>query len=141
MSLREPQIARLVAASLPLGASLFLGNSMAIRDVDMYGQAISLHPETETVPDFGVRVAANRGASGIDGVLSSATGFAVGSNRRVCGRLSLKQSYFTVKSCLVFTWFNCWSNLLTSRFCQVTLLLGDVSFLHDTNGLSFLKSR
>ena len=49
-------------------------------------------------------VAANRGASGIDGVLSTAAGFAFGLNR------------------------------------AVTLVVGDISFLHDINGLSLLRS-
>ena len=53
---------------------------------------------------LGAPVAANRGASGIDGVLSSAAGFAFGLNR------------------------------------GVTLLVGDISFLHDINGLSLLRS-
>jgi len=53
---------------------------------------------------LGAPVAANRGASGIDGVLSSAAGFAFGLNR------------------------------------GVTLVVGDISFLHDINGLSLLRS-
>lgn len=55
-------------------------------------------------PGLGAPVAANRGASGIDGVLSSAAGFAFGLNR------------------------------------GVTLVVGDISFLHDINGLSLLRS-
>ena len=53
---------------------------------------------------LGASVAANRGASGIDGVLSSAAGFAFGLNR------------------------------------GVTLVVGDISFLHDINGLCLLRS-
>ena len=47
---------------------------------------------------------ANRGASGIDGVLSSAAGFAEGLGR------------------------------------GTTLVVGDVSFLHDVNGLNLLRT-
>ena len=53
---------------------------------------------------LGASVAANRGASGIDGVLSSAAGFAFGLSR------------------------------------GVTLVVGDISFLHDINGLCLLRS-
>ena len=53
---------------------------------------------------LGAPVAANRGASGIDGVMSSAAGFAFGLNR------------------------------------PATLLVGDVSFLHDINGLNLLRT-
>ena len=49
-------------------------------------------------------MAANRGASGIDGVLSSAAGFAFGLSR------------------------------------GVTLVVGDISFLHDINGHCLLRS-
>lgn len=49
-------------------------------------------------------VGSNRGASGIDGVLSTAAGFAAGLKR------------------------------------PVTLVVGDVSFLHDINGLNLLRT-
>ena len=52
----------------------------------------------------GVPIACNRGASGIDGVLSTAAGYAAGLRR------------------------------------GVTLVIGDVSFLHDCNGLSLLRT-
>ena len=52
---------------------------------------------------LGAPVAANRGASGIDGVLSTAAGFADGLQR------------------------------------GTTLVVGDISFLHDINGLNLLR--
>ncbi|GAQ91163.1 isochorismate synthase [Klebsormidium nitens] len=120
--LSEPHVARIVAGSIAAEGALFLGNSMAIRDVDMYAedflsgalQAGTGPPGYGTIPDSGAAigpasvgpcVAANRGASGIDGVLSTATGFAAGLGR------------------------------------PVTLLVGDVSFLHDTNGLLLVNNR
>eukprot|EP00899_Mesostigma_viride_P009706 jgi/Mesvir1/18737/Mv01248-RA.1 len=164
--LTEPFVARAVATSLAADEGLFLGNSMPIRDMDYYaptcgprgpvrwgppvdlcennagsnvrgddggstaatagaqvrkgptvqagmvaaaeaqdGPRAQFPPVASPAVPQGVPVAANRGASGIDGVLSTATGFAVGLAR------------------------------------PATLLVGDVSFLHDTNGLLLLRQR
>lgn len=96
------------------GDALFLGNSMPIRDMDMYAgawegpgsdQATAGGPPTDHAGQASwVPVGANRGASGIDGVLSTAAGFAFGLER------------------------------------ATTLVVGDVSFLHDSNGLGLLRT-
>jgi 2-succinyl-5-enolpyruvyl-6-hydroxy-3-cyclohexene-1-carboxylate synthase len=122
VELTEPAVARVLSQELPPGEGLFIGNSMPIRDLDMYGMPAKreMHAEvvetnqkgasTEWSPQgvvqagVGAPVAANRGASGIDGVLSTAAGFADGLQR------------------------------------GTTLVVGDISFLHDVNGLNLLRS-
>ena len=69
----EPQIARLVSKHIPDGQGLFLAGSMPIRDMDMFGQ----------VGNAAITVGSNRGASGIDGTLASAAGFAAGLKKPV----------------------------------------------------------
>ncbi|XRB14246.1 2-succinyl-5-enolpyruvyl-6-hydroxy-3-cyclohexene-1-carboxylic-acid synthase [Pseudoscourfieldia marina] len=76
--LSEPWVARYVTAKLPRGHGLFLGNSMPIRDVEFYATPGQLGGG---ITSFGDAVAANRGASGIDGVVSCAAGFAAGLER------------------------------------------------------------
>ena len=90
----EPQVAREVVAALPAGGSLVVSSSMPVRDVEYYA-----------LPRTGVQVIANRGANGIDGVVSTAAGVALGSGR------------------------------------PTALLIGDIAFLHDTNGLLGLAGR
>jgi 2-succinyl-5-enolpyruvyl-6-hydroxy-3-cyclohexene-1-carboxylate synthase len=72
----EPGVARSLTASLPSAVSLFVSSSMPIRDVEWYGHPSSSH-----------RVHANRGANGIDGIVSSALGVAVGSGGPVVALL------------------------------------------------------
>ncbi|KAM7271199.1 hypothetical protein ACFE04_030413 [Oxalis oulophora] len=111
-SLTEPHLANLVSEALSSKSSLFIGNSMPIRDADMYVvNSENLIRSSDDMlfksdlPFLPLRVAGNRGASGIDGLLSSAAGFSAGCNKHV--------------------------------FC----VIGDISFLHDTNGLAILAQR
>lgn len=86
----EPQVASVISKALSAESALFIGNSMAIRDADMYGcgwsgcsHNIASMISKLQLPCHMIRVAGNRGASGIDGLLSTAVGFAVGCNKRV----------------------------------------------------------
>ncbi|KAL8518400.1 hypothetical protein ACS0TY_009692 [Phlomoides rotata] len=110
-SLTEPYVARKIFETLRCGSALFFGNSMPVRDADMYGSnwVQCTHSASlllsSGLPCHWVQVTGNRGASGIDGLISTAVGFAVGCNKRVL------------------------------------MVMGDVSFLHDTNGLALLRER
>ncbi len=85
----ELAAARILSEEIPPSMALLPGNSLSIRLVDMLAH-----------PRFGNRCVTNRGASGIDGLVATACGFA----RRHPGGL--------------------------------TLLLGDLSLLHDLNSLA-----
>lgn len=69
----EPGIARVLSSEISTHAGLFLASSMPIRDMDVFAAT-----DGSRVP-----VAANRGASGIDGSVASASGYAVGLNKPV----------------------------------------------------------
>lgn len=86
--LSEGKIFYRLSEMLPEGSTLFVGNSMPIRDLDTF-----FHFNQK-----GIRVMANRGANGIDGVVSTALGAG-------------------------------------TRFQPLYLVLGDLTFFHDLNGL------
>jgi 2-succinyl-5-enolpyruvyl-6-hydroxy-3-cyclohexene-1-carboxylate synthase len=67
-TISEIGLAYLIAHYIPSNSGLFLANSMPIRDMDMYA----------CFKSTGISIAANRGASGIDGNLASACGYAAG---------------------------------------------------------------
>ncbi len=82
LSLNEPFEGRSLAdvvACLPDNANLFVSSSMPVRDLDAFGAG----------DGRSIRVFANRGANGIDGVVSSALGTAAASKIHDSGPLVL----------------------------------------------------
>jgi 2-succinyl-5-enolpyruvyl-6-hydroxy-3-cyclohexene-1-carboxylate synthase len=67
-SIDEPSVARIVWNNAPRGCAILIGNSMPVRDFDAYAWGAA-------GPQF---VATNRGASGIDGLVATAFGVALG---------------------------------------------------------------
>lgn len=82
-----------VVDTLPVGARLMIGNSLPVRHLDQFGA-----PHNRPLQIFG-----NRGASGIDGVTSTALGIAAADD------------------------------------APLVLIIGDVSFYHDMNGLLAIR--
>ncbi|KAL7581039.1 hypothetical protein ACA910_005844 [Epithemia clementina (nom. ined.)] len=100
--LSEPEVIVSLSESYTasLGNSLFLSNSMPIRDAEFF-----LYPLTDSGRICSVATGSNRGASGIDGVISSAVGFAEATGK------------------------------------PTTLVIGDVSALHDIGSLHNLAEQ
>jgi 2-succinyl-5-enolpyruvyl-6-hydroxy-3-cyclohexene-1-carboxylate synthase len=67
----EPKAYAALAPALPGGAIVWLGSSMPVRDVEGFFPSVATP----------IRFLANRGANGIDGVVSSAAGAALASRR------------------------------------------------------------
>lgn len=72
-NLLEPLVGAVVAESCEMGTGLVVGNSLPVRDIQLFSRASGNR----------LSIALNRGVSGIDGMLSTAAGFAVGLERSV----------------------------------------------------------
>jgi 2-succinyl-5-enolpyruvyl-6-hydroxy-3-cyclohexene-1-carboxylate synthase len=93
-ALNEISTPRIVSSLAGGDHALFVANSMPARDMDLYAAPLTEKP---------LRVALNRGVSGIDGIISTAAGYSAGLGK------------------------------------PATLLIGDISFLHDLNALCLLN--
>ncbi len=71
--LNEVNTVNIVLESIPDGSCLMSGNSLAIRDFDNFSIRL----------DKKIEIYSNRGASGIDGVISTAAGLSEGKKKRV----------------------------------------------------------
>lgn len=91
--LNEAHLAARLIAQISEPTNLFVSSSMPIRDLDQF----------PTSSDTSINIFSSRGASGIDGVISSAVGVAIAD----------------VRPCI--------------------LVIGDMAFIHDTNGLMLLN--
>ncbi len=91
----EGRIIPEVLKSIPPNSNLFVSNSMPVRDLDFFSSAMKKN----------IKIYSNRGASGIDGIISTAAGIAV-----------------------------------KSKF-PTYLVIGDLAFLHDSNGLNILQNQ
>jgi 2-succinyl-5-enolpyruvyl-6-hydroxy-3-cyclohexene-1-carboxylate synthase len=79
--LTEPLIARTISELIPNQHGLWVSNSMPIRDLDTYGVGAMRRRGEKGVwriDNSEIIIGANRGTSGIEGAIASATGFAVG---------------------------------------------------------------
>ncbi len=93
--LTEPGIARHLSECIPADTGMFIGSSMPIRYMDMFAARDGNTPV----------ITSNRGASGIDGAIATAAGFAKNINK------------------------------------PMTVLIGDLTLLHDMNSLPLIKSQ
>jgi len=90
----EPGTSYQLSRLLPEEHALMLGNSMSIREMEMFASP----------GHFKGKIVANRGSSGIDGLLATAAGYGTAVAR------------------------------------PVTVLIGDLAFLHDLNSLQLIKT-
>ncbi len=93
-SINEPAVCRLISKNIHDLSALWLSSSLPIREMDSFA----------AFSGPAVPVGCNRGASGIDGTIASAFGYARGLDR------------------------------------PVTILIGDLAFLHDLNSLSLVRN-
>ncbi|NNN21394.1 MAG: 2-succinyl-5-enolpyruvyl-6-hydroxy-3-cyclohexene-1-carboxylic-acid synthase, partial [Acidimicrobiales bacterium] len=101
-SLTGPEVARTLYDSLPEGSSVLLASSMPVRDANWFVHAKS----------GGIETYSNRGANGIDGLISTSIG------------LSIAQNSIDQRS-----------------KGPVAALIGDLAFLHDISGLVQLSGQ
>lgn len=119
--LLEGEILAAVTAQIPDGANLFVASSMPIRDLDAFcypGRGSGIFT-----------VYGNRGVSGIDGLVSTTAGVAVGSERVRKGKDGSASAGPKA------------NGPDGGAAAPITVgVLGDLAFFHDMNGLLALKT-
>lgn len=100
----EGDILSAVVDVIPEDGTLFVSNSMPVRDLDAFGGSGSKR----------IKIFGNRGASGIDGIVSTVAGIAAGIS---------SQSV----------------TMADQKSLPVVAVLGDIAFYHDMNGLLAIK--
>ncbi|HET8601151.1 MAG TPA: 2-succinyl-5-enolpyruvyl-6-hydroxy-3-cyclohexene-1-carboxylic-acid synthase [Segeticoccus sp.] len=103
-----PAVAATILAELPTGSMVFVGSSKIVRDLD---HAMSGDAAAE------LQVVANRGLAGIDGCVSTAVGVALAADPARAEQSAGE------------------SAAPAPRKRPAYALMGDLTFLHDTNGL------
>ena len=63
-AISEPAVCRAISEQIAEGSALFLGNSLPVREMDMFAAGVG----------NAVAVEYNRGVSGIDGTIATAVG-------------------------------------------------------------------
>lgn len=105
----EGDVLAAVVAGLPPGGTLFISNSMPVRDLDAFGGE-RLEP---------LRVYGNRGASGIDGIVSTAAGIAAAASGPMPSASADREPFDGAGATVP----------------PLVAVLGDLAFYHDMNGL------
>lgn len=77
-SVTEPEVARAVLGAVPAGGALVVSSSMPVRDIEWFG------PNRGDDTGSDIDVFANRGANGIDGIISTAIGVASSGRPTIC---------------------------------------------------------
>ncbi|MGD8780421.1 MAG: 2-succinyl-5-enolpyruvyl-6-hydroxy-3-cyclohexene-1-carboxylic-acid synthase [Ignavibacteria bacterium] len=90
----EPRIISETIKNIPNNSNLFISNSTPVRDIDNFASLNNKY----------IKIFSSRGASGIDGIISTTAGIAAGSKK------------------------------------QTFLIIGDLAFFHDMNGMLALKN-
>lgn len=127
----EPAIARDVVRRLPEHSSLVVSSSMPVRDVEWYAE-----------PGPNIRVFANRGANGIDGVVSTAVGVALTAARDAASAiLTVSGSSGGASAEALAALAAPPLPPLTDSLDPTAVLVGDVAFLHDSTALVGLAAR
>jgi 2-succinyl-5-enolpyruvyl-6-hydroxy-3-cyclohexene-1-carboxylate synthase len=125
--LTGPLVARTLVRCLPAGATLVAASSMPVRDLEWWGG-----------PREGLRVLCNRGANGIDGVLSTALGVAAAlAGARACTEPEVPAAQTSLagpsqpSGCA----------RAPEKRARVVALVGDLAFVYDASALLWAQKR